>query len=108
MLKKAKLAYPLAKIFCCTILDDVRRDSNVGYPSDNGNGVTTFTWNQSIKEIAEALGASVIDLHSCGLNFFNIVEHSVDVSKGQPAGLHPDIWGHNQMAIKVINSLIGS
>ena len=108
MLKKAKLAYPLAKIFCCTILDDVRRDSNEGYPSNNGNGVTTFTWNQSIKEVAEALGASVIDLHSCGLNFFNIVEHSVDVSKGQPAGLHPDIWGHSQMAIKVINSLIGS
>ena len=108
MLKKAKLAYPLAKIFCCTILDDVRRDSNVGYPSNNGNGVTTFTWNQSIKEVAEALGASVIDLHACGLNFFNIVEHSVDVSKGQPAGLHPDIWGHSQMAIKVINSLIGS
>lgn len=100
MLKKAQVSYPNAKIFCCTILDDIQRDSNVNYPSNNGNGVTTYTWNQSIKEIADALGVSVIDMHACGINYANLLGFVVD------NGLHPNAAGHIKMANKVISELI--
>lgn len=106
MLKKARVAYPDAKIYCCTLIDTVTLDSNAGWPSNNGNGVTIYTWNENIKEIADALGCSVIDLHSCGLHFFNIENHSVDATKGKVPGLHPDSWGHIQIAAKVITHLI--
>ncbi len=100
MLKKAQVSYPNAKIFCCTILDDIQRDSNVNYPSNNGNGVTTYTWNQAIKEIADALGVSVIDMHACGINYANLLDFVVD------NGLHPNAAGHIKMANKVISELI--
>ena len=100
MVSKAQKMYPSAKIYCCTILDDARRDEDAGYPSTNGNGVTVNTWNQSIKEIGEALGASIIDLHACGVNYANISSYVVD------AGLHPNKAGMAKMAEKVISQLI--
>ena len=102
MLKKARVMYPAAKIYCCTILDEYLRD--VGgvdeYPPINAGGVSNFTWNQNIKEIAEALGASVIDVHDCGVSYFNLSNYSSDGS------LHPNKAGHALIAEKVISQLI--
>ena len=100
MLHKIHTAYPKARVFCCTILDDIKRDRDTGWPSNNNNGVTTHQWNQNIKEIAEAFGCDIIDMHACGINYQNIASLVVD------EGLHPNDEGHTMMAQKVFAELI--
>ena len=100
MLHKIHTAYPKARVFCCTILDDIKRDRESGWPSNNNNGVTTHQWNQNIKEIAEAFGCDIIDMHACGINYQNIASLVVD------EGLHPNDEGHTMMAEKVFAELI--
>jgi lysophospholipase L1-like esterase len=100
MLSKIHIAYPNARIFCCTNLDDYRRDETSGWPSNNGDGVSTYTWNKNIVEVAQALGCDVIETHQCGLNYSNIASNAVD------EGLHPNANGMKMIAKKVIAELI--
>lgn len=106
MLSKLQNKYPNARIFCCTILDDWRRDgvsddaSDNAWPSNNSAGYTTKQWNDNIKEIAEAFACDVIDMHNCGINYYNIPSFAVD------AGLHPNAAGHALMARKVTSELM--
>ena len=100
MLNKIHMTYPLARVFCCTNLDDFSRDATSGWPSNNSQGISTYQWNQNIKEIAEAFGCDVIDVHSCGINYSNIHDYyAVD------AGLHPNDAGHTLIANRVISEL---
>ena len=100
MINKIHVAYPNARVFCCTNLDDYKRDKTAGYPSNNNNGVTTYTWNQSIKQIADAMACDVIDMHACGLNYSNFQQFAVD------AGTHPNAAGMSMMAQKAASELI--
>ena len=100
MLNKIHQSYPNARIFCCTILDDYRRDETSGWPSNNGNGVSTYEWNKNIVEIANAMGCDVVDMGQCGLNYSNIAANAVDT------GLHPNASGMEMMAKKVVSELI--
>ena len=100
MLNKIHTMYPKARIFCCTILDDTNRDHDTGWPSNNGNGVSTYQWNQNIIEIANAFGCDIIDLHNCGINYSNIGQYyAVD------SGLHPNAAGQTLVAKKIIAEL---
>ena len=100
MLDKIHATYPHARVFCCTILDDFSRDQTQGWPSNNASDVSTHTWNESIREIASALGCDVIELNRCGINYSNIKDYySVD------SGLHPNADGHTLMARKVVAEL---
>ena len=107
MLAKIRQTYPLSRVFCCTILDDFRRDgiaddeSDNAWPPNNAAGITTTEWNNNIKEIAEAFACDVIDMHDCGITYFNIRQnYAVD------AGLHPNAAGHALMARKVTSELM--
>ena len=101
MLNKLHISYPHARIFCCTILDDFKKDETPGWPSNNASNISTHEWNQNIKEIAEAFGCDVIDMHACGINYSNIANYySID------SGLHPNAAGHTLMASKVMTELI--
>ena len=71
MLYKIHVYYPNARVFCCTNLDDKRRDSATGYPPTNSNGVSVFDWNRNIIEIADAFGCDIINMHDCGINYAN-------------------------------------
>ena len=102
MLYKFQIAYPSAKLFCCTNLDDTARDKDSGWPCNNNNGVSVYEWNKNIIEVAEALGAKVIDLHACGLNYMNIRSFCVD------SGLHPNTAGHKIMADFITAQLIAN
>ena len=102
MLYKFQIAYPNARMFVCTNLDDTARDGASGWPSNNGNGVSTYEWNCNIREVAEALGARVIDLHACGLNYMNIRSYCVD------SGLHPNTAGQKIMADFIQANLIAN
>ena len=100
MIYKIHATYPNAVVFACTCLDDYRRDSTSGWPCNNGNGVSMYQWNQNIREVSNALGCDVIDLHQCGLNYQNIASMAVDT------GLHPNAAGHELMARKITSELI--
>ena len=107
MLAKIRQTYPTSRVFCCTILDDWRRDgvsdddTDNAWPPNNAAGITTTEWNNNIKEIAEAFACDVIDMHDCGITYFNIQQHyAVD------AGLHPNAAGHALMARKVTSELM--
>lgn len=107
MLAKLQTTYPTARIFCCTILDDYRRDegtaddpSDNAWPSNNAAGITTKQWNDNIREIADAFACDVIDMHNCGITYFNIPSYAVD------SGLHPNAAGHEMMARKVTSELM--
>jgi len=102
MLYKFQSAYPSAKLFCCTNLDDTLRDKDSGWPCNNNNGVSVYEWNKSIVEVSEALGAKVIDLHACGLNYMNIRSYCVD------NGLHPNEAGHKVIADFITANLIAN
>ena len=106
MLYKTKIAYPHSRLFCCTILDEVRRDDvGVGiFPPINSNHVSNYTWNEHIRMISEAYGSDVINMHDCGVNYFNLEQYySVDAAQG---ALHPNKAGQALMAQKVISELI--
>ncbi len=107
MLAKIRQTYPTSRVFCCTILDDWRRDgvsdddTDNAWPPNNAAGITTTEWNNNIKEIAEAFACDIIDMHDCGITYFNIQQHyAVD------AGLHPNAAGHALMARKVTSELM--
>lgn len=100
MLNKIHVAYPAARIFCMTNLDDNKRDEAAGYPTSNGNGVTTYAWNKNIVEIATAFGCDVIYTGNCGLNYSNMATYAVDT------GLHPNAAGMRMIAQKVAADLI--
>lgn len=106
MLSKIQNAYPNARIFCCTILDDWKRDAVADDPSDNAwpsndaAGYTTKQWNDNIKEIADAFACDVIDIHNCGITYYNIPSFAVDT------GLHPNAAGHAMIARKVTSELM--
>lgn len=99
MIKKIFISYPKAKVFCCTNIDDTNRDRTAGYPANNRENVTTQKYNSVIRSIADNMGANVIDFHSCGLNYFNVAQFSVD-------GIHPLALGHTWMAEKAISEII--
>lgn len=100
MLNKIHNTYPAARIFCCTNMDDLKRDKATGWPSNNSSGVTTYQWNANIKEIAEAFGCDVINLHDCGINYSNAASFTLD------SGLHPNADGMDLMARKAFTELL--
>lgn len=99
MLAKIRQTYKRAKIYCCTNLDDIVTDTG-GWPTNNASGVSTVSWNKNVKEIAEYFACSVIDLHNCGINYFNLDLYSVD------AQLHPNTAGMELMAEKIICQML--
>ena len=99
MIKKIQVAYPNARIFICTYTEDTHRDSDTSFPSKNTNGVALYTWNNAVKDIAEKMACDVIDLHDCGINYFNASQFTAE-------GLHPNAAGHRLLAKKVIAELI--
>ena len=99
MLYKIKASYPSALIVCLTNLDDAKRDSTPGWPSNNASGVSVEEWNQNIREVSEAFGCHIIDLKDCGIDFHNVSRYTVD------GGLHPNDAGMTLIARKVASEL---
>ena len=107
MLAKIRQTYPLSRVFCCTILDDYRRDgisdddTDNAWPPNDAAGITIAEWNNNIREIAEAFACDVINIHDCGITYFNIQQsYAVDT------GLHPNAAGMTLIAQKVTSELI--
>lgn len=88
MLYKIMSKYKSSKVYACSILETthVQKEASAGFPANNGGGFTVSQYNARIKTLCENLGANFIDLHSCGINYWNLSDFTGD-------GLHPNPSG---------------
>lgn len=90
MIHKLMAAYPSAKIYCCSLLETSSAHWDTGgantFPTINNNGKTVSEFNERIEELCKNMGARFIDLHSSGINYFNLSAYTHD-------GLHPNANG---------------
>ena len=107
MVSKVMKTYPNAEVFVCTLLeatgsyngmDDVKTGTYPMAFTRDGATVTLHDYNQKIRKIAEALGANVLDMHSCGITYFNAGSMLGDT-------LHPNSSGAALMAKKALSEL---
>lgn len=105
MLDNITSGSPKAKVFCCTLLDRERGDSDKSAPEVNGSGVYLSEYNDAIKEIADVFNAEVIDLHTCGINHHNMSAYMADYNTSSGSGLHPNSAGHDLMYRKIRQSV---
>lgn len=103
MISKIMTAYPYSEVFCCTILDTGHSGwdthDNAKYPCKNDRGNTTKEWNDTIRMVAESLGAKVLDMHACGIDFFNLDTFTGD-------RLHPNASGASLMAYQAARDIV--
>lgn len=103
MLKKVLSTYPNAKVFCCTLLETAASSYDTGntgeYPTINNNGVPLSDFNERIKTIATNMGVGIIDLHACGITYWNLNHTSIDL-------LHPNTTGAELIKNFIRNALI--
>ncbi|MCM1266474.1 MAG: SGNH/GDSL hydrolase family protein [Bacteroidales bacterium] len=99
MIDKLQAYYPLAELFCCTLLPVGRYGTSTPYvDSVNELGLTAADYNQVIGQIAENKGLSVIDLYECGITIDNLPEMTTD-------GVHPTPTGMKCIAETVEKAL---
>lgn len=103
MLDRIMTTYPLAKVYCCSLNNEIRSSNN--HPTRNGNGETLATWNNRIKAIANAFGAEFIDHANCGITEYNLDEYAGDYNPSTGHGLHPNADGMALIANKTIDTL---
>ena len=87
MIDKLESKYPLAEIYCCTLLPVGDYGTKTPYVDFvNGDGLTAVDYAGAIERIAENKGLSVIDLQDCGVTIDNLAEMTSD-------GVHPTAAG---------------
>ena len=103
MLYKILSKYHSSKVFCCTLLETAHTSYDTGenavFPTKNNNGVLLSQYNDRIRSIATNLGARVIDLHSCGIHYWNLTYNTIDK-------LHPNSDGAVIIKDYIENALI--
>ena len=102
MMKKILEKYPSSKLYCCSLLEaSIEHVDNVGqreFPTIN-NDVVVSEYNERIELLCKNIGAEFIDLHSCGINYWNLSRYTID-------GLHPNIAGATLIKNKVKSKLL--
>ena len=74
-------------------------DENGTFPCINNNGVALASFNERIKTLCSALGAEFIDLHACGIDYWNLDSYTHD-------GLHPNANGAKLIKEKIKSKLL--
>ena len=95
MLQKLQAVYPTSRIYCMTLIEANSSD----HPRVNANGNTIEDYNNRIKQVAAAHGISVIDVHDCGMEVYELSRFTSD-------GTHPNREGAARMAAYVTNALL--
>ena len=87
MLDKVQANYPLAEIYCCTLLPVGDYGTDTPYVDFvNSRQLTSADYGQAIRRIAENRGLPVIELYDCGVTIENLHEMTTD-------GVHPTAAG---------------
>lgn len=105
MLDRIMTTFPLARVYCCT-LNQVERSGSVGFPEINGLGESLTEYNDAIKQLAQAFGATVIDHAACGMTYYNMSEYTGDWEPETGRGLHPNAAGMALIADKTVAALL--
>lgn len=99
MLDKVQANYPLAEIYCCTLLPVGDYGTETPYVDFvNSEGLTSADYGRAIAEIAENRSLPVIDLSDCGVTIENLQEMTSD-------GVHPTVEGMRCIAEAVKEAL---
>lgn len=99
MLDKVQANYPLAEIYCCTLLPVGDYGTKTPYVEFvNGLQLTSADYGKVIVQIAENRGLPVIDLSDCGINIENLHKMTSD-------GVHPTVEGMRCIAEAVKETL---
>ena len=103
MVNKIMATYPKAKVFCCTLLHTgaTTKDKNQTgiYPTVNASGIALEDYNNVIRDVANGLGAEIIELTKCGIHFHNFDQFTID-------DLHPNAAGHELVKEKIKTELL--
>lgn len=95
MLDKLQANYPLAEIYCCTLLPVGDYGTDTPYVEFiSGTQFTSADYGEVIIRIAANRGLSVIDLNDCGVTIENMHEMTSD-------GVHPTAAGMECIAAAV-------
>lgn len=86
MLYKIRTTYPQARVYCITNIEG-RQTEDQTYPIENDHNQTIHQVNHAITEIAHIFGATVVDLETCGIHYWNVSSYTVDGT------LHPNKAG---------------
>ncbi len=101
MLDKLQANYPLAEIYCCTLLPMGDYGTQTPYVEFvNSAQLTSKDYGETIVRIAGSRGISVIDLNDCGITIDNLQEMTTD-------GVHPTVSGMRCIAEAVEEVLAG-
>ena len=109
MLAKIHAKYPLAVVYCCTIMAR-RSNSSIDefeYPVVK-NGMTIDDYNNAIRSIAKLMNCKVIETTACGMSYWNISTGEDGDYSDRVYGdnyIHPAKKGMDYIAQTVINSL---
>lgn len=99
MLDKVQANYPLAEIYCCTLLPVGDYGTETPYVEFvNGVQLTSADYGRAIVKIAGNRGLTVIDLSDCGVTIENLHEMTSD-------GVHPTVEGMRCIAEAVKEAL---
>lgn len=105
MLDRIMTTFPLARVYCCT-LNQCERTGSVGFPEINGIDESLTEYNDAIKQLAQAFGATVIDHAACGMTYYNMSTYTGDWDSTTGKGLHPNANGMALIAAKTISALV--
>jgi len=97
--------FPLAHVYCCTLMQCEMNNSVTGFPEINTQGESLIEWNEAIRKLAHAFGAKVLDHDVCGLTYYNLSTYMGDYSTTTHKGLHPNAAGHSLIANQTILQL---
>lgn len=88
MLDKLASDYPMAQIYCCTLLQVGTWGTKQPYVMlENGVGLTSKDYSEQIWTIAQNKGIPVIDLYNCGIEIDNLQDMTSDGVHLTPEGM---------------------
>jgi len=108
MLYRLRIAYKDADIYCITDLEGRTLASDTSFPVLNTNNNSIHQLNHSVEEIAHIFGCKIIDLQTCGINYWNIYNYTVDGDSEYTVNhnTHPNKNGMDLIAKAVLDKLL--
>ena len=105
MLNLIMTNFPLADVYCCTLMQCEQNNAVTGFPEINTQGESLIEWNEAIRKLAHAFGAKILDHDICGLTYYNLSTYMGDYSSSTHKGLHPNAAGHSLIANQTIHDM---